>query len=59
MSGWKILGAVVLFVAAAVAAVGLLMYFRLIPIPVPILALLVGAKEPEYSARFYPPDTIA
>ena len=59
MSGWKIVGAIVAMAMVAVVAVGLLMYFRLVPIPGPILALLVGAKEPEYSARFYPPDTIA
>ena len=59
MSGWKILGAVGALVVVAVMAVGLLMYFRLVPIPGPILALLVGVKEPEYSARFYPPETIA
>ena len=59
MSGWKILGAVAALAIVAVVGVGLLMYFRLVPIPGPILALLVGVKEPEYSARFYPPDTIA
>lgn len=59
MSGWKIVGAIVAMAIVAVVAVGLLMYFRLVPIPGPILALLVGATEPEYSARFYPPDTIA
>ena len=35
------------------------MWRGLIPIPGPLLALLVGAKEPEYSARYYPPDTLA
>ena len=59
MSGWKILGAVAALAIVAVVAVGLLMYFRLVPIPGPILALLVGVKEPEYSARFYPAGTIA
>ena len=59
MSGWKVFGAIVAVAVTAVVAVGVLMYFRVIPIPGPILALLVGAKEPEYSARFYPPDTIA
>ena len=59
MSGWKILGAIVALAVTAVVAVGVLMYFRVIPIPGPILAFLVGAKEPEYSARFYPPDTVA
>ena len=55
----KILGAIAALAVVAVVAVGLAMYFRLIPIPGPILALLVGAKPPEYSARYYPPDTLA
>ena len=59
MSGWKILGAIVAVILVVVVVVGLLMFFRLIPIPGPLLALLVGAREPEYSARYYPPETIA
>ena len=55
----KILGAIAAVVVVAAVAAGLAMYFRLIPIPGPILALLVGAKPPEYSARYYPPDTLA
>ena len=55
----KILGAIAAVVVIAVVAAGALMYFRVIPIPGPILGLLVGAKSPEYSARYYPADTIA
>ena len=55
----KILGAIAAVVVVAVVAVGLAMYFRVVPIPGPILALLVGAKPPEYSARYYPPDTLS
>ena len=55
----KILAAIAAVVVVVVVAAGLAMYFRLIPIPGPILALLVDAKEPEYSARYYPPDTLA
>lgn len=55
----KILGAIAAVVVVAVIAAVLAMYFRLLPIPGPILALLVGAKPPEYSARYYPPDTLA
>lgn len=55
----KILGAIAAVVVVAAVAAGALMYFRVIPIPGPILALLVGAKEPEYTARYYPPDTLA
>lgn len=55
----KILGAIAAVVVVAVVAVGVAMYFRLVPIPGPILALLIDAKPPEYSARYYPPDTLA
>ena len=55
----KILGAIAATAVVAVIAAGLLMYFRVIPIPGTILALLAGAKPPEYSARYYPPDTLA
>ena len=55
----KILGAIAAVVVVAAVTAGLAMYFRLIPIPGPILALLIGAKPPEYSARYFPPDTIA
>ena len=55
----KVLGAIAAVIIIAAIAVGAAMYFRLLPIPGPILTLLVGAKEPEYSARYYPPDTLA
>ena len=55
----KILGAIAAVVVVAVVGVGVAMYFRLVPIPGPILALLIDAKPPEYSARYYPPDTLA
>ncbi len=55
----NILGAIVAVVIVGAIAVGVAMYFRLIPIPGAILALLVDSKEPEYSARYYPADTIA
>lgn len=59
MTGLKILGAIVALGIVSAAAVGSLMYFRVIPIPGPLLAWLAGAREPEYSARYYPPDTMA
>ncbi len=46
----------VLFIAVAIVAVG--MWRGFIPIPGPLLALLAGAKVPEYSARYYPADTL-
>ena len=59
MMAIKILGAIAAVAAVAVVTAGLLMYFRVIPIPGPILGLLLGLKEPEHSARYYPPDTLA
>ena len=49
---------------AALLVIGLFivavaMYFNFIPVPGPILSLLSGAKGPEHSARYYPPDTMA
>ncbi len=55
----KVLGAIAAVIVIGVIAVGAAMYFRLLPIPGPILSLMVGAKEPEYSARYYPSDTPA
>ncbi len=55
----KVIGVIVavIVIVVAIAAVGTWRGF--IPVPGPLLALLVGAKEPEYSARYYPPDTLA
>ena len=55
----KIVGAIAAVVIIAVIVVGLAMWRGLMPIPGPLLALLAGAKEPEYSARYYPSDTLA
>ncbi len=55
----KIVGAIAAVVIIAVIVVGLAMWRGLIPIPGPLLALLAGEKEPEYSARYYPSDTLA
>ena len=56
---FKILGAIVVLAIIAIAVAGVAMWRGLIPVPGPLLALLAGAKEPEYSARFYPADTLA
>ncbi len=58
MSGMKVFMAIIAVIIIAVVAAALAMYFRLIPIPAPILSLLVSTKPPEYSARYYPPDTL-
>ena len=55
----KILGAIAAAVIVGVIAVGLGMYFQVIPIPGPILSLLTGSNPPEYSARYYPPSAVA
>ena len=55
----KAAGAIVaiLMVSVAVAAVG--MWQGFIPVPGCLLSLLAGAREPEHSARYYPPNTLA
>lgn len=55
----KIIGGIVAVVVIAVVVAGVAMWRGWLPVPGPLLALLVGAEEPEYSARFYPPDTLA
>ena len=54
----KIVGAIaaILVIAIAIAVVG--MWRGFIPVPGPLLALLVNAKEPEHSARYFPADTL-
>ena len=47
----------ILMVSVAVVAVG--MWQGFIPVLGRLLSLLAGAKEPEHSARYYPPDTLA
>ena len=55
----KTIGVIAAVAIIAVIVVGVAMWRGLIPIPGPLLALLVGAKGPEYSARYYPADTLA
>ena len=55
----KILGALLGVLVAVVIVLAALAYFRVIPIPGPILALIVGSNPPEHSARYYPQDTLA
>ena len=55
----KIIGATAATLVIAVSIVAVGMWRGFIPVPGPLLALLVGAKGPEYSARYYPPDTLA
>ena len=53
-----LIGVLVLVVIAAVI-IGALMWRGVIPAPGPLAMLLGGAgREPEYSARFYPADTL-
>ena len=53
-----LIGVLVLVVIAAVI-IGALMWRGVVPAPGPLAMLLGGAgREPEYSARFYPADTL-
>ncbi len=55
----KIIGAIValVLVAAIIASIG--MWRGLIPVPSVLLPFLVGGGEPENTARYFPPDTLA
>ena len=55
----KIVGAIcaMLVVGALIVAFG--MWRGLIPVPGVLVTLLVRGGEPEYSARYYPPDTLS
>ena len=55
----KITAAIAVIIVASIAVAGILVWRGVIPLPAPLLALLAGARAPEYSARFYPPDTLA
>ena len=54
-----------IFVVAAIltilAAMGIALgiYFRVIPVPMSLLGMLTRTNQPEVSARYYPPDTVA
>ena len=54
----KIIGVFLGVLIVAVIALAALAYFRVVPIPGPLLALLAGSRPPEHSARYYPPDTL-
>ena len=43
--------------AAMVLALGI--YFRVIPVPMSLLGMFARTRQPEFSARYYPPDTVA
>ena len=54
-----------IFVVAAIltilAAMGIALgiYFKVIPVPMSLLGMLTRTNQPEFSARYYPPDTAA
>ena len=54
----KAAGAIVAILMVSVAVVAVGMWQGFIPVPGRLLSLLVGAREPENSARYYPPNTL-
>ena len=50
-------GASLTIVAAMAIALGI--YFRVIPVPTSLLGMFARTRQPEFSARYYPPDTVA
>ena len=55
---WKIAGSAIALIIVAVVAVGALMYFRVVPLPGFLLAQVAVTKPPEYTARYFPRDTV-
>ena len=55
----KVAGAIVAMVLVAGIIVAVGMWRGLIPVPSVLLPALVGGGEPEHTARYYPPDTMA
>ena len=55
----KVVGAIVAMVLVAGIIVAVGMWRGLIPVPSVLLSALVGGGEPEHTARYYPPDTLA
>ena len=52
-----VVGASLTIVAAMAIALGI--YFRVIPVPMSLLGMFARTRQPEFSARYYPPDTVA
>lgn len=46
-------------VILAMMAISVAIYFRVIPVPMSLLGAYIRPREPEFSARYYPPDTVA
>lgn len=55
----KITAAIAVIIVVSIAVAGILAWRGIIPLPASLLALFAGGRAPEYSARFYPPDTLA
>ena len=55
----KLIGAICAMLVVAVLIVAVGMWRGLIPVPGVLLVLLVRGGEPEHTARYYPPDTLA
>ena len=57
--GIRIFAVSATFIILAAMVIALGIYFRVIPVPMSLLGTFERATQPEYSARFYPPDTVA
>lgn len=55
----KSIGAIVAMILVVVIIVAVGMWRGLIPVPGALLFVLLRGAEPEYTARYYPPDTMA
>ncbi len=57
--GIRILSAIGTATIVAAMAIALAIYFRVIPVPMALLGVFARTRQPEFSARYYPPDTLA
>lgn len=58
MMGIRIFAVAGSLVILATMAIAVVIYFRVIPVPMSLLGVFVRSREPEFSARYYPPDTV-
>ncbi len=57
--GLRIFSVAASFIILATMVIALGIYFRVIPVPMSVLGVFARTTQPEYSAKFYPPDTMA
>lgn len=57
--GIRIFAVVGSLLILATMAIAIAIYFKVIPVPMSLLGTFIPNRQPEFSARYYPPDTAA